>query len=116
MAEYAEREALELVAKAFNKLIFDLRTNMTSVSRYVRDSREKHPTLTEGQFVDRNLEYKRLAEKAVNNILACLDSNEYLRSAEGLEVLVQQAQPTTANRFDHNGKSTASRQSNDFWR
>ena len=101
MAEYTEREALEIVAKSFNKFIFDLRTNMTSVSRYVRDSREKHPTLTEGQFVDRNLEYKRLAEKAVDNILSCLDNNECLRRADGLEALVQalvqQVPPTSTN-------------------
>lgn len=107
MAEYVEREALENVAAAINKLIFDLRTNMTSVSRYVRDSREKHPTLTEGQFVDRNLEYKRLAEQAVDNILSCLDSNEYLRRAEGLEALARQTKPTTADKTDHEGEGTA---------
>ena len=95
MAEYYEREALKKIAMAVNTLIFDLRTNMTSVSRYVRDNREKHPTLTEGQFIDRNLEYKRLAEQAVDNILSCLDSNEYLRSEEGLEALVRQAKPAT---------------------
>ena len=97
MAEYIEREALEIVATAVNKLIFDLRTNMTSVSRYVRDSQEKHPTLTVGEFVDRNLKYKRLAEQAVDNILLCLDRNEYLRRAECLEALARQAKSTSAD-------------------
>lgn len=52
-----------------NDLLYVIRTNMTSITRYVRHERAKHPTLTEGQFLDQHLKYKELAEIAVTNIL-----------------------------------------------
>lgn len=56
-------------AKKLYDLIYIVRTNMTSITRYVRHEREKHPTLTDGQFLDQHLEYKDLADVAVKNIL-----------------------------------------------
>ena len=56
-------------AKELNDLLYVIRTNMTSITRYVRHKRENHPTLTEGQFIDRHLRYKELADIAVTNIL-----------------------------------------------
>lgn len=76
---------IEEMAKVIKQLAFDLRTNMTSITRYVRHERSKHPTLTEGQFIDRHMEYKELADKAVDNILKCLNDNEALSAIERLQ-------------------------------
>lgn len=70
------------MSKIVEQLTYDLRTNMTSVTRFVRMEREKHPTLTDGQFLDRYLEYRRLALQAVDNILECLNNNKKLREVE----------------------------------
>lgn len=70
------------MSKIIGQLTYDLRSNMTSVTRFVRMEREEHPTLTDGQFLDRYLEYKRLALQAVDNILKCLNENEKLREVE----------------------------------
>jgi hypothetical protein len=70
------------ISKIVGQLTYDLRTNMTSVTRFVRMKREKHPTLTDGQFLDRYLEYRQLALQAVDNILKCLNENEQLREIE----------------------------------
>ena len=75
---------IEEILKVVNQLTFDLRTNMTSITRYVKHEREKHPSLTEGQFIDRHLKYKELANEAVDNILKCLNDNEELRQIEGM--------------------------------
>lgn len=70
------------VSKIVGQLTYDLRTNMTSVTRFVKIKRENHPTLTDGQFLDRYLEYRELALQAVDNILKCLNENESLRDIE----------------------------------
>lgn len=70
------------ISKIVGQLTYDLRTNMTSVTRFVRMKREKHPTLTDGQFLDRYLEYRELALEAVDNILKCLNENKELREIE----------------------------------
>ena len=49
------------ISKTVGQLAYDLRTNMTSITRFVKMEREKHPTLTDGQFLDRYLEYRQLA-------------------------------------------------------
>lgn len=59
----------EIVQKQLYDLLFIIRQEMTSITRYVRYDRSKHPNLTEGQSLDRSLEYKALAMKAVDNIL-----------------------------------------------
>ena len=74
------------ISKIVGNLTFDLRTNMTSVTRFVRMERVKHPTLTDGQFLDRYLEYRQLALQAVDNILKCLNENEKLRSIENIYI------------------------------
>ncbi len=72
--------ACEINAKAaeekLNDLLYVIRANMTSITRYVRYKREAHPTLTEGQSLDRQLEYKELAEKAVTNILEYINGGK----------------------------------------
>ena len=78
-----EKQIREMV-KVVRKLTFDLRTNMTSITRYVRHERAKSPTLTEGQFIDRHLEYRELANIAVDNILKCINDNEELRQIESM--------------------------------
>ena len=70
------------ISKIVGQLTFDLRTNMTSVTLFVRMERTKHPTLTDGQFLDRYLEYRLLALQAVDNILKCLNDNEKLGEIE----------------------------------
>jgi hypothetical protein len=79
-----EKKQIEKMAKVVRKLTFDLRTNMTSITRYVRHERAKSPTLTEGQFIDRHLEYRELANTAVDNILKCINDNEELRQIESM--------------------------------
>lgn len=72
------------MSKVVGRLTYDLRSNMTSVTRFVRMERDKHPTLTDGQFLDRYLENKQLALQAVDNILQCLNDNEKLREIENI--------------------------------
>lgn len=74
------------ISKTIRQLTYDLRTNMTSVTRYVKMDRKKHPTLTEGQYLDRFLEYRELALIAVENILKCLNDNDKLREIERLSL------------------------------
>ena len=74
----SERE----ISKIVGQLTYDLRTNMTSVTRFVRMERAEHPTLTDGQFLDRYLKYRELALQAVENILKCLNENKELREIE----------------------------------
>jgi hypothetical protein len=74
------------ISKIIGQLTYDLRTNMTSVTRFVRMKRENHPTLTDGQFLDRYLEYRQLALQAVDNILKCLNENELLRDVERIYI------------------------------
>lgn len=62
--------------KELNDLLFVIRREMTSITRYVRYKRENHPTLTEGQSLDRQLRYKELAEKAVTNILEYINGKK----------------------------------------
>lgn len=65
-----------ILAKKISDLLFDLRTYMTSVTRYVRHNRQEHPTLTDGQFLDKNQEYRALALEAVDNILKRINKDD----------------------------------------
>ncbi len=70
--EFAIDRAIALYKAQFRNvddLLFIIRQEMTSITRYVRCSKEKYPKLTEGQFIDRQLEYKALAEHSVEKIL-----------------------------------------------
>lgn len=62
--------------KELNDLLYIIRTNMTSITRYVRHKRDEHPTLTCGQFIDRHLKYKELADVAVSNILKYINGTD----------------------------------------
>ena len=69
-------ECLELMptadvveSRGLYDLLYIIRTNMTSITRYIRHKRDEHPTLTDGQFIDRHSEYRKLADVAVSNIL-----------------------------------------------
>lgn len=77
-----KEKQIEEMAKVVKRLAFDLRSNMTPITRYVRHERAKHPKLTDGQFIDRHLEYRELANAAVDNILKCLNDNDGLSKIE----------------------------------
>lgn len=66
---YLERLQHSDTVKVLGKLLYDLRTNMTSVTRYVRHKDGKN-------FEERHKEYLKLAEFAVDNILKSLNENE----------------------------------------
>lgn len=68
---YLERLQHNDTVKVLGKLLYDLRTNMTSVTRYVRHKDGKN-------FEERHREYLKLAEFAVDNILESLNKNEAL--------------------------------------
>ena len=68
--------------EALVKLLPALRENMTSITRYVKDDYSKHPNLTPGQWLDRNLKNKDLALEAVANILLLINENHDIRLAE----------------------------------
>jgi hypothetical protein len=59
--------------KDFYDLMYIVATNLTSITRYVKLERSKYPNLTEGQFLDRHLEYRELARVAVDNIMNCIN-------------------------------------------
>ena len=69
-------------AKEINDLLYIIRTNMTSITRYVKHNREQSPTLTEGQFIDRHLKYRELANVAVDNILNYINGTQKERVGE----------------------------------
>ena len=75
-------EVIALI-KTVRKLAFDLRTDMTSVTRYVKH--EQQPGQDKVTFVARNEHYKELALKAVEHILECLNSNPELTAIERLK-------------------------------
>ena len=52
-------------SKADRELLFQLRTNMTSITRYVFNEKE-----------DRSAEYRELAKEAVNNILLLINGEK----------------------------------------
>lgn len=71
----ADIENIENVEiQKINDLLYVIRTNMTSITRYIRYKREEHPTLTEGQSLDRHLQYRDLADVAVKNILEYINN------------------------------------------
>lgn len=83
--ELNKEKQIEELVKVVRKLTYDLRTYMTSVTRYVRhDTTKKPPNLTEGQFIDRHLQYRDLALIAVNNILKCINENNELKEIENM--------------------------------
>lgn len=91
------------MTKVIIKLLYDLRTQMTSVTRYVRHTREEHSTLTDVQFHSRHENYLNLAEKAVDNILKCLNDNpqlnEILNQSNDFTYLVEKLRPQYYNIF-----------------
>lgn len=95
-----EEKQIEKIVEFIGNLTFDLRQNMTSVTRYVKHERSKRPNLTEGQFIDQNIKYRELALKAVDNILRCLNENDELSEIERLrfekEDDCKQSEKTTA--------------------
>lgn len=75
-------EVIALV-KTVRRLAFDLRTDMTSVSRYIKH--EQQPGQDTVTFVARNEHYKELALKAIEHILKCLNDNPELTAIERLK-------------------------------
>lgn len=62
------QEQIEKIAKFdklfydYNKLLYIIRCNMTSITRYIRNGNETY-----------DIKYKELAEKAVENILKAIN-------------------------------------------
>lgn len=65
----------KLIMKVLIQLLYDLRTNMTSVTRYVKYNRVDHSNLTAAEFSARYENYQQLANTAVDNILKSLNDN-----------------------------------------
>lgn len=63
-------------AIALKELLYEIRTNMTPITRYIRNSKEKHPSITLGQYIDRQAEYHKDALIAVDKILDAINSTE----------------------------------------
>ena len=76
---------LDKALKVIHKVIPAMRENMTSITRYVRDTKDKHPKLTMGQWIDRHENYKKLALEAVSNILVLLNDNPELHEVERMK-------------------------------
>lgn len=74
---------IEFIKKIVGNLTYNLRNNMTSVTRYVKHKKENKPKHLKMQYFNqKHIEYQELAEKAVNNILKCLNENQELRIVE----------------------------------
>ena len=67
-AKMTEQEQIEEITKFnklcrdYNKLLYIIRCNMTSITRYIRNENKAY-----------NIRYKKLAEKAVENILEAIN-------------------------------------------
>ena len=79
------RSELNKALKVIHRVIPALRENMTSITRYVKDTREKHPNFTTGQWIDRHEENRKLALEAVGNILYLLYENPELHEVERMK-------------------------------
>lgn len=58
-------------------LLYVIRTNMTSITRYVRHDKKDHPNLSMKEFKEQNQEYKELADRAVTNILEYVNGKSW---------------------------------------
>jgi uncharacterized short protein YbdD (DUF466 family) len=76
---------LNKALKVIHKVIPAMRENMTSITRYVRDTKDKHPNKTMGQWIDYHEECKKLALEAVSNILVLLNTNPELHEVERMK-------------------------------
>lgn len=72
------------IANIVRRLAFDIRTNMTSITRYVRH--DDKACLNKKEYEERHEEYRRLADDAVNNILKCINENAELHEIEQVTV------------------------------
>lgn len=69
ICQYFKNKADYAEIKQLQELLYVIRENMTSITRYVKFERKDHDTLSGFEFVNRHLEYRQLAIKAVDNIL-----------------------------------------------
>lgn len=79
------RTDLNKVIRVIHKVIPALREEMTSITRYIKDTREKYPNFTEGQWLDRHIENRKLAVKASDNIIRLLNCNPELAEVEKMK-------------------------------
>ena len=107
--EFGIDRAIELYKNGFrnvNDLVYVILTNMTSITRYVRYDRSKHPNLTEGQSLDRSLEYKELAMKAVDSILNYINGTKEQEQMKdkwiNIRCTEQERQDITEQAKEHN--------------
>lgn len=77
-----DKTEVEEIVRVVKELAFDLRKNMTSVTRYVRHVNNGISKDNYWRFLSKHVEYQALAEKAVNNILNCINNNSDLEKIE----------------------------------
>lgn len=79
---------IEEMAKEIARVLFEIRQDMTSVIRYIRHElnkeKELYSNFTLGQFIDRHLKYRQLADETSRNILKNLNENDKLKEVENL--------------------------------
>lgn len=83
-----DQEQIEEMAKEIARVLCEIRQDITSVIRYIRHDLDKEKELysnfTLGQFIDRHLKYKQLADETSRNILKNLNENDKLKEIENL--------------------------------
>lgn len=78
-----QQAQINRIVKVVRRLTYDLRTNMTSITRYVRHTKSER--ITQELFKKRHIHYHELAEKAVSNILNCINENPALSQIEKMQ-------------------------------
>lgn len=76
--EYVERSKAEALKKALIDFGYHMRTDMTSITRYLKMSRGDHMTLTSGEYNIRKRRNELDAINAMHRILAYLNENPEL--------------------------------------
>ena len=81
-----EEITIQEMAKEIARVLFEIRQDMTSVIRYIRHefNKELFPNSSIGEFIDRHLKYRELANETSKNILKNLNENNKLKEIESL--------------------------------
>ena len=83
-----KEKQIEEMAREIARVLFEIRQDMTSVIRYIRHELDKEKKLysnfTLGNFIDRHLKYRQLADETSRNILKNLNENTKLKEIENL--------------------------------
>lgn len=83
-----EKITIQEMAKEIARVLFEIRQDMTSIVRHIRHEKRNDDKLTLGEFIDRHLKYRELANDASKNILKNLNENNKLKEIENLCVKI----------------------------